>query len=344
MNEMTSRVFEDVERRIERLFEAREDGEFGAIFVGRPAPVLFDCVRDLTLRGGKRLRAALVYAGARLFDPDAERDLAVCDAAAAMELLHTYFLIHDDIMDEDDTRRGGPSAHAALARATGDAKLGRDLAILAGDLASSLHERLVAGLATREERHRKAAQLFARMHADVIHGQTLDLLGTAESEDVADHKTASYTTVGPMAIGAALGGASLDDILRVAAIARPIGIAFQISDDILGVFGDPAATGKPRGSDLKSGKRTALLQRALELADGEGRAAISAVLGRRDAKEAEVDAAISAMARTSAKEMCEERAAKLVSFAVDTLEKSGFDAEGIAMTAHIARLAVFRER
>jgi geranylgeranyl diphosphate synthase, type I len=344
MNATLSQIFADVERRLERVFEARGGSDLDAIFVGRPAPVLFECVRDLTLRGGKRLRAAFVYAGARLFDPGAERDPAVCDAAAAMELLHTYFLIHDDIMDEDATRRGGPSAHAALTAATGDAKAGRDLAILAGDLASSLHERLVAGLDAPEDRRRTAAVLFARMHADVIHGQTLDLLGGAASEDVATHKTASYTTVGPIAIGAALGGAAWDDIVRAAAIARPIGIAFQTSDDLLGVFGDPAVTGKPRGSDLRSGKRTALLQIALERADGRQRAAIEAVVGRRAAETAAIEAAISALAETGARDVCEENASALVCAAIADIERSGFRPEGIAMIAHLARLAVFRER
>jgi len=194
-----------VEARLVALFDAAA-ADADAVFAGRPAPLLLERVRDLTLRGGKRFRAALVFAGARLVDPEADREPAVGDAAAALEILHTYFLIHDDIMDEDELRRGGPSVHAALARALGDAKLGRDLAILAGDLACALHERLVAGLAAAAERRARAAQLFARMHADVIVGQTLDLLGGAASEEVAAHKTASYTTVGPIAIGAALAG------------------------------------------------------------------------------------------------------------------------------------------
>ena len=344
MNETLSQISAAVERRLERLFRDVAQGDLDGIFAARPAPALLDCVRDLTLRGGKRLRAALVHGGARLFDPEADRLPAVCDAAAAMELLHTYFLIHDDIMDEDETRRGGPSAHAALAAATGDAKLGRDLAILAGDLASSLHERLIADLDASEDRRRAAAGLFARMHADVIHGQALDLLGAAAPEEVADHKTASYTTVGPMAIGAALGGASVADVARVAEIARPIGIAFQISDDLLGAFGDPAATGKPRGSDLRSGKSTALVRIALERADEGGRAAIRAVLGVRGASAEAIDAAIEAIARTGARESCEERAAALAGGAIREIEASGFAPEGIAMIAHVARLAVFRER
>ena len=343
MDATLRRISAAVEARLQRLFEDDASLDPDELFVRRPAPMLLERVRDLTLRGGKRIRAAFVFSGARLVDPAAGDAPAVCDAAAAIELLHTYFLIHDDIMDEDLVRRGGPSVHVALAAATGSEKLGRDLAILAGDLAASLHERLVAGLDIAEDRRKRVAGLFARMHADVIHGQTLDLLGSAAEEDVADHKTASYTTVGPIAIGAALAGASFDDTARLAAIARPIGIAFQLRDDLIGVFGDPAATGKPRGSDLKSGKRTLLIQEARRSAGGEGRAAIVAVLGRRSASEGEIAAAAAAIAATGAKRFCEERAAELVTRALKDLDASGFAAEGRAMIAHIARFAVSRE-
>jgi geranylgeranyl diphosphate synthase, type I len=342
MDQALRKIAAEVEARLERLFRDDVDVCPEGLFTRRPAPLLLDRVRDLTLRGGKRVRAALVYAGARLLDPAAGDTPAVCDAAAAVELLHTYFLIHDDIMDEDLVRRGGPSVHAALAASTGDEKLGRDLAILAGDLAASLHERLVAGLDAAEDRRRRAACLFACMHADVIHGQTLDLLGGA-SEDVADHKTASYTTVGPIAIGAALAGASSGDTMRLAAIARPIGIAFQLRDDLIGVFGDPAATGKPRGSDLKRGKRTLLIQEALGRAGLEERAALAAVLGRAGASDGAIAAAAAAIAATGAKRFCEERAAEQVSRAIRDLDASGFEAEGRAMIAHIARFAVSRE-
>ncbi|MCK9459198.1 MAG: polyprenyl synthetase family protein [Proteobacteria bacterium] len=342
MDVTLQRIAAAVEERLERLFRDDEDDPC-ELFARRPAPMLLERVRDLTLRGGKRIRAALVYAGALLVDAAGGGATALCDAAAAMELLHTYFLIHDDIMDDDLVRRGGPSVHAALTAATGDAKLGRDLAILAGDLSVSLHERLIARLDIAEERRRRVASLFAGMHADVIHGQALDLLG-GPSEEVADHKTASYTTVGPIAIGAAIAGASPGDTARLAAIARPIGIAFQLRDDVIGAFGDPAITGKPRGSDLRSGKRTLLIQQALSRAGADERAALAAAFGRADASEGEIAAATRAIASSGAKRFCEERAADHVAGALAALEKSGFGAEGRAMIAHIARLAVTREK
>jgi geranylgeranyl diphosphate synthase, type I len=325
------------------VFEGDARRQPDGLFVHRPAPMLLDQVRDLTLRGGKRIRAALVYAGARLFG-SFEGAPAVCDAAAAVELLHTYFLIHDDIMDEDAVRRGGPSVHAALAAATGSEKLGRDLAILAGDLAIALHEKLVAQLDAAEDRRRRVAALFAGMHADVIHGQTLDIVGGAAEEDVADHKTASYTTVGPIAIGAALAGAQGESTARLAAISRPIGIAFQLRDDLIGMFGDPAATGKPRGSDLKSGKRTLLVREAIGRAGDDDRRAIEAALGHPGANENEIAAASAAIERTGAKRLCEERATSLVSCALDELDAGGFSPEGRALITHIARIAVSRER
>jgi geranylgeranyl diphosphate synthase type I len=343
MDETLRRIAATVDARLRRLFDDDARTAADAVFASRPAPVLLDRVRDLTLRGGKRVRAALVFAGARLLDPGADAAPAVCDAAAAVELLHTYFLIHDDIMDEDLVRRGGPSVHAALAASTGSEKMGRDLAILAGDLAAALHERLVAGLDVAEERRRRAADLFARMHADVIFGQTLDLLGGAVEEDVADHKTASYTTVGPIAIGAALAGAGDAESARLAAIARPIGIAFQLRDDLIGVFGDPAATGKPRGSDLRCGKRTLLIREALRRAGPAEGDAIRRALGRADAGDAEIAGAAAAIEATGARRSCAERAAALVAEALRDLDAGGFGAEGHALIAHVARLAVTRE-
>jgi geranylgeranyl diphosphate synthase type I len=330
-----------VEARLERLFRDDLGADVGGPFPARPAPILLDRVRDLTLRGGKRIRAALVYAGARLLSPTADEAPAVCDAAAAIELLHTYFLIHDDIMDGDRVRRGGPSVHAALAAATGDEKLGRDLAILAGDLAAALHERLVAGLDVDDGRRRAAARLFAGMHADVIHGQTLDLLG-GDAEEVADHKTASYTTVGPLAIGAALAGAGTDDVARIASIARPIGVAFQLRDDAIGVFGDPAVTGKPRGSDLRGGKRTLLVQESMRRADPAQRHAIEAVLGAAAARDDDIAAAAAAIAASGATRYCEERAERLVAGALADLEASGYAAAGRELIAGIARFAISR--
>jgi len=322
-NDELKRIAARIEHRLVELFDAAAAGPSSGIF---PTPLrtpVLEEVRELTLRGGKRLRAALVICGASLFDDGAEEEPAVIDAAAALELLHAYFLIHDDIMDDDATRRGGPSLHVALADRLGDPRLGRDLAILAGDLAAALHEGLVSRLDTAESRRRLAAAIFSEMHLDVVHGQTLDMLGQSDAEEVALRKTASYTTVGPLTIGAALGGASPDQLVELAAIAAPIGVAFQLRDDLLGAFGTSKVTGKPVGTDLRRGKRTFLLAQALKSSSAEERAAIEAVLGVADAPDDAVARATAALVSCGARRVCEQRCDRLVGGALEAIGAGG---------------------
>jgi len=331
-----NRIARIVERRLARVFDEAQAGSATGLFPGASRSPVMDQVRDLTMRSGKRVRAALLVCGAGLFDAEAERDPAVIAAAAAMELLHTYFLIHDDIMDDDPTRRGGLSAHAALAAGLGDEKLGRDLAILAGDLAVALHEGLLAGLAAPDQRRRLAARIFADMHLDVVHGQTMDLLNTGDAEEVARRKTASYTTVGPLAAGAALAGASEADVEELADIARPLGVAFQLRDDLLGVFGDPEVTGKPVGTDLRAGKATFLIREGLGRGDAGQRAAIEEVFGDAEAGVEAVRAAASALAESGARGACEERIDQLVEAALRDLARRCYLPEGRLFLEHIA--------
>ncbi|NLN62725.1 MAG: polyprenyl synthetase family protein [Myxococcales bacterium] len=274
-----------VEARLARCFDdvrqPATTASLPALFEATPQEdMLLEAVRDLTFRGGKRLRAQLVHIGAALFDPVAASHGATVDVAAAVELLQTYFLIHDDIMDGDETRRGGPSVHVALgARCQSDA-MGMQQAILAGDLACALQESLMAGLDIADaQRRTRVTALFAHMHRTVIRGQSLDLLGTAPPETIVRLKTASYTTEGPLLLGALLADAPASALVPVRDIASALGIAFQYRDDLLSLFGAPEKTGKPTGSDLRAGKKTHLVAMAWERADTATRAFIDAHLG-----------------------------------------------------------------
>jgi geranylgeranyl diphosphate synthase type I len=333
-----SRIAGAVEQRLERVFAEARAGHATGLFPGTSRSPILEQVRDLTLRSGKRVRAALLVCGAALFDDEAESNPGVIDAAAAMELLHSYFLIHDDIMDDDPTRRGGPAVHVALAALAGEEKLGRDLAILAGDLAVALHEGLLAGLPAPDERRRLATRIFAEMHLDVVHGQTMDLLGSGDAEEVARRKTASYTTVGPLAAGAALAGASEREIERLAGIARPLGVAFQLRDDLLGVFGSPERTGKPVGTDLRAGKATFLVREGLRRCDGAQRAAVEAVLGHEDADPLAVGEAAAILERCGARRACEERIDELVGGAVAELRQERYLDGGRKFLERVAAL------
>lgn len=298
---------------------ARIDAELTSFFatkravvrqLGGEQSVLLDAVVALTMRGGKRLRPAVLFAaydatqrGAK----DADPPTALVRLGCALELLQSYLLIHDDWMDRDDERRGGPSVHAAMRAHVGQVHLGDALAILAGDLASAYAWELFIGAS---EGHPAAAALtasFVRMHQEVVLGQELDLLATRDVSRMQKLKTGSYTIEGPLRLGALLGGAEPHELTALEAFGAPLGEAFQVRDDLLGAFADPARTGKPRGSDLRAGKRTALVLECERASLPEERAQLRAVLGRDDANEQEVQAVLAMLERTGVRARVEER-------------------------------------
>lgn len=233
--------------------------------------ILLEPVVDLLLRDGKRLRPAFCFWGWRgAGGADCDQVLA---AATSLELLHGCALIHDDVMDGSVMRRGRPAVHRELAvghatrgwRGVSD-HFGVAGAVAAGDLCLVWADKMLRASGLPPESLTRAGPVFDAMREETIRGQYLDLITQAEGalrvEDaiaVAQAKTAASTTVGPLRFGATLAGA--DEALLVAYVdyATPLGVAFQLRDDLLGAFGDPRATGKPSGDDLRDGKCTLLL-------------------------------------------------------------------------------------
>jgi geranylgeranyl diphosphate synthase type I len=260
-----------------------------------------EALRDYLLRGGKRLRGALVLLGHEA--AGGSRDAAI-DASLGVELLHAYLLVHDDFMDQDDVRRGGPTLHRAL----GGDHLGASLAILCGDLCESWAYQLFGA----------ASPLAARTVEQVILGQMADLraprgaeLSPEEILEVQRAKTGTYTFELPLHLGATLAGAAPPLLEALSAYARPLGIAFQIADDLLGTFGSPEQTGKPNASDLREGKRTLLVARALQSLQPADAASLRAGLGNPDADVEELRAILrrggaEASARADAERLCGE--------------------------------------
>jgi geranylgeranyl diphosphate synthase, type I len=268
---------------------------------------------DLATRGGKRFRAVLVAAAYEACGGPGG-PAPVLWAGISMEILQTYLLIHDDWMDGDETRRGGPSVHASLRARFGSAAAGDATAILAGDYGAALALEALMRVEVDPARLALATREMARMQCDVVLGQMLDVRGAASNpKDVeAMHalKTASYTARGPLLLGAALAGATADQRAALEAAAAPLGVAFQLRDDLLGAFGDPARTGKPKGGDLRQGKRNSLL---LELTkDPEAFGRVETVLGKPEATDAAIDLALEAMVRSGAKERVEKRLGALL--------------------------------
>lgn len=239
--------------------------------------------RQAVLAGGKRIRPTFAYWGWRGAVGGTEALPPVLPALAALELLHAFALVHDDVMDASTTRRGRPTTHIALAEQhiaaghRGDPdRFGEAVAVLIGDLCLVWADRLLARAAVPPARLFEVRRCYDQMRVETVAGQYLDVLGENDPASwsvdralrVARYKTASYTVQRPMLMGACLAGVPADDSL-VSAYTRyglAVGEAFQLRDDLLGVYGDPATTGKPAGDDLRTGKPTTLLMVARQLA------------------------------------------------------------------------------
>ncbi|MBN9215956.1 MAG: geranylgeranyl pyrophosphate synthase [Microbacterium sp. SCN 70-200] len=271
------------------------DGQVDSWHDSGPEATTFVRAAGTALVGGKRLRARFCLTGwqavAELREPRASPDADAISAAAALEVFHAAALVHDDLIDNSDTRRGRPAAHRALEahhRASGwagdAAAFGRSGAILQGDLLVAWSDDLLEqGLRTAA--HAAAArEVYALMRREVTVGQFLDIAEEAAfvASPVTEHaeralrvaslKSARYSVQHPLLLGAALAGADAAQTAALSDFGHPLGLAFQLRDDVLGVFGDSAVTGKPSGDDLREGKRTVLVAYAREeLSAGAGR-------------------------------------------------------------------------
>lgn len=275
---------------------------------------LIDAIAGLTLRGGKRIRphaVAAVYQAIeinrtmqnRKSQADALPSLVA--VGAALELLQTYLLIHDDWMDNDATRRGGPSVHVLFKEQLQDTHLGASMAVLAGDLACTYAWDLMLQTKLPDVRKAEALGAFTRMQEQVVFGQQLDLLGSTDVERVENLKTGSYTVAGPMILGGILADASDEEMHLLTGLSYPLGIAFQLRDDLLGTFGDARAVGKPVGNDLKAGKRTSIIVAMERLVpDAQARTPVTRVLGRQ-ATDSQVAEATRFLERCGAKSAVE---------------------------------------
>ncbi len=220
---------------------------------------------DMILGGGKRIRPAYCHWGWLLGGGDPSGDGAL-DGGCALEILHAFALAHDDVMDASPTRRGAPTVwrkfvqrHRDRDWLGEDRRFGEAAAVLAGDMAMVLADRTL-GRVSDETR-----SVWDALRTELNMGQYLDVVCSArgnatadEARKIIEHKTARYTVVRPLQLGAALAGRA-DLAEPLAGHGRPVGMAFQLRDDVLGAFGDPAATGKPVGDDLREGKPTLLL-------------------------------------------------------------------------------------
>ncbi|MGN6302334.1 MAG: polyprenyl synthetase family protein [Angustibacter sp.] len=332
---------EDLRSRVQKVvddhlsLQARRLEPLGADLVP-----LLETITELT-SGGKRLRPAFCYWGWR--GAGGADVPEIVQAASAFELFQAAALLHDDVMDASDTRRGKPAAHrrmAALHQANGwlgdPERYGTAAAILAGDLCLSWSDELLSHSGLDRAAIERARPTFDLMRTQLMGGQYLDVLeqvlpesaggGSAERvRRVIVYKSAKYSIEHPLLVGGELAGASPELLGAYSAYALPLGEAFQLRDDVLGVFGDPSQTGKPAGDDLREGKRTVLVAETLQRADAEQAAALRAALGCADLDDDRLGAARSAMTETGALEHVEQLIASLAQQSRDALAAAPVD-------------------
>jgi geranylgeranyl diphosphate synthase, type I len=313
-----------------------------------------ETLEGFVLGGGKRLRPAFAYWGFRgAHGPDSDQIVA---AVSALELVQASALIHDDLMDRSDTRRGEPSVHRRFeARHTaagwrgGAAAFGDSAAVLLGDLALVWSDELLHTSGVSPADLARARPVFDEMRTEVTVGQYLDVLTQATADTsldragkVARYKSAKYTVERPLLLGAALAGAPVEVYDAYSGFGLPLGEAFQLRDDVLGVFGDPAQTGKPAGDDLREGKRTYLVAAAFAGLDDAGRTELDAGLGDQGLSLDGV-ARLRALIRDSgALAATERRIDELMTAALAALESASIDGEAQDVLHRLADAATRR--
>ena len=304
------------------------------------ADLLISEMKRLLAAGGKRLRPAFCYWGHRAGEGSAGEP--IIRVAGALELLHTFALVHDDIMDGAQERRGEPTVHALH---------GLDVALLVGDLALVLADAAFFGSGFPPQPTAASFAHYSRMRQEVIAGQFLDVQAAKrpevteeEARRIAVLKSGRYTVVEPLLIGASLAGAGDPLVAELAAFGRPLGEAFQLRDDLLGLFGESTATGKSVDSDIREGKRNLLFARTLSSLDGAERAYFVAHWGGGDALGEESVARLrSLVASSGARGAVERLLGELAGFSAQALERCNVPADARAALAALARLAVERD-
>jgi geranylgeranyl diphosphate synthase type I len=327
------------------------------------------------LAGGKRFRALFCYWGwqavagipsseSPMDDESASRDLpGVLMSASALELFHAAALVHDDIMDRSDTRRGAPAAHRRFEQMhtdggwAGNAEAyGQSSALLLGDLLLGWSDELLGrGIAILPRPSALAARReFMTMRTEVMAGQFLDIHDESawasypeskaldRAQRVLIYKSAKYSVEAPLAVGASLGAGSEEQIAALRAFGLPLGVAFQLRDDVLGIFGDPELTGKPAGDDLREGKRTAIIAVAREKLSASANAILDELLGDPDLTTDQVNMIRSTLQDSGAVDQIEKVITRNLDRACEAIEHADLAPTARAQLLALAAAATTR--
>jgi geranylgeranyl diphosphate synthase type I len=317
------------------------------------APVA-QAAEEFVLDGGKRLRPAFCFWGA--LAAGGEDSEALIHAAGSLELLQACALVHDDLIDHSDTRRGRPAVHRRFADLhrgsgwSGDAEdFGAAAAILLGDLLLAWSDAMFLASGLHDGALRRAQPICAAMRTEVMAGQYLDVVEQARGATTVDRalriarlKSAKYTVERPLHLGAAIARGGEDVMRAYTGFGIPAGEAFQLRDDLLGVFGDPAVTGKPAGDDLREGKQTVLMAIAMERAPAADRELLKGLLGRSDLTDDDIVVARSVIDRSGATAQVESMISTRLDEAVTALDHVTLERDARGQLVTLAGAASYR--
>lgn len=355
------RDLHDLRRRVQHQIESELTHQRDVLAeLGDEGDALLDVVAAL-LQGGKRLRAAFCYWGYRGLG--GAHDAAAVRAATAMEFFQAAALLHDDVMDDSAVRRGAPTAHVHLAQRHDrlgwlgrSDRFGQAGAILAGDLCLVWTDEVMAtsGLPTLELA--RARRCYDDMRTQLMAGQFLDIMHSARgwsrlghderlaaARQVVRYKSAKYSVEQPLLIGADAAGVQLNDRSRLSAFGLALGEAFQLRDDVLGVYGDPETTGKPAGDDLREGKHTVLVALTLERCASREAAVLSQGLGDADLAGGQIERMRAIIADCGALDALEDMISLRTDAALEALAGvRGLSAEGHEALRELTHLSTAR--
>ncbi|MEY9997092.1 geranylgeranyl diphosphate synthase type I [Streptomyces sp. V4I8] len=340
-----SRIRESVEEVLDDFFARKMASRVPHL------PDLTTPLRQFISSGGKRVRPVFSMVGWHA--AGGGRIRAACHLAAALELIHAFALIHDDVMDRSDSRRGRPTMHRHFARQhpgppSAADQFGTGAAILLGDLALVWSDELLHSGGLTRQQMSAVLPLLDEMRTELVHGQYLDLVNGHRPPEmscaltVIRYKTAKYTVERPLQLGATLAGADATLLAALSSYAIPVGEAFQLRDDLLGVFGDPAATGKPALDDLREGKATVLISLALRRASRSQADQLRHYHGCPTLTEEQAQVARGIITATDAPRMVESMITQRYEEAMTTLDTLPIEPAAKDALRHLAASAVRR--
>jgi geranylgeranyl diphosphate synthase type I len=323
-----------VQRQVDAVLEDFLAEKARAADVRGHPPEVVQTVRDFLAAGGKRIRALLCVVGWHAAGAHGDAASAV-RVAASLELFVVFALIHDDIMDDSASRRGRPTVHRMMRARLGAGeraeRLGAGGALLVGNLALMWAQELLHTAQLEPGRLRPVHGLYDAMLEEVMYGQYLDVMGTGRGADdveaalrIIRYKTATATIERPLQLGAAVAGAGEAVMNTFTELGLPLGEAFQLRDDLLDVFGSPDGACAPGLSDLREGKRTALLALGLRSADSVQRKQLDRLVGRVDLGEREAAKVRDILRVTGARKETERMIASRYAHALHVLDGAGF--------------------